>query len=330
MRAVVVREHGPPETLRVEEMSMPVPGRGEVRVEVHAIGVNYPDLLVVGGAYQILPSRPFIPGKEAAGVVAAVGEGVTAWKPGDRVAVQLEHGAYAEEVIAPQQEVYALPHAMSFADAAAMGLVFQTAHFALLDRAQYRMGESVLVTGAGGGVGLAAVQLAKALGATVLAGARRDEHKTLARASGADHVIDLAAPNLREALREQVRAATGGQGVDIVLEMVGGDVFDAALRALAWRGRLVVVGFAGGRIPELRANYLLVKNITVAGLQWSDYRERDAAWVRRVQQELFQLYETGKIRPHVMRHFPLEEAASALDLVRRGGVASKVVLTTSR
>jgi NADPH2:quinone reductase len=330
MRAIVVREHGPPETLHLTELPTPLPGRGELRVEIHAIGVNYPDLLVVGGAYQRLPPLPFIPGKEAAGIVSALGDGATRYRIGDRVAVQVEHGAYAEEVIAAEDCAYPIPHAMSFADAASMGLVFHTAHVALLDRGQYRPGESVLITGAGGGVGLAAVQLAKALGATVLAGARRDEHKTLARAAGADHVIDLAAPDLRTSLRDQVRAAIGGEGVDIGLDMVGGDVFDAALRALAWRGRLVVVGFAAGRIPEIRANYLLVKNIAVAGLQWSDYRERDPAGVRRVQGELIALYEAGRIRPHVMGSFPLEQAATALDLVRRGAVGGKLVLTTGR
>jgi NADPH2:quinone reductase len=330
MRAILVREHGPASAMRVEEVPDLRPATGEVLVQVAAIGVNYPDLLVIGGTYQNLPARPFAPGKEAAGIVAAVGEGVTRFRPGDRVSVQVEYGAYAEQVVAPEAWTYRLPDALSFEEAAAMGLVCQTAHFGLVDRGQLRAGERVLVTGAGGGVGLAAVQVAKALGATVLAGVRNAPHEAAARAAGADAVIDLAAPNLREVLRDQVRAATEGHGVDVVLDMVGGDVFDASLRALAWRGRLVVIGFAAGRIPEVRANYLLVKNIAVSGLQWSDYRERDPGWVRRVQDELFGFYTAGKLRAQVMRAFAMADFAAALDLVKAGKVSGKVVLTTGR
>jgi NADPH2:quinone reductase len=330
MRALLVREHGPASAMRVEEVPDLRPGPGEVVVDVHAIGVNYPDLLVIGGTYQNLPPRPFSPGKEAAGVVAAVGEGVTRIRPGTRVSVQVEHGAYAEQVRAPADWTYPLPDGMGFADAAALGLVAQTAHFALVDRGQLRTGETVLVTGAGGGVGLAAVQVAKALGARVLAGVRNEPHAQAVREAGADHVIDLAAPDLRESLRAQVFAATGGKAADVIVDQVGGDVFDAALRAIAWRGRLVVVGFAAGRIPEVRAGLLLVKNIAVAGLQWSDYRERDPDWVRRVQDELFRFHEEGKLRPRIMKSFPLEQAAEALELVKAGKVTGKVVLTTSR
>ncbi len=328
MRAVWVREHGAPETARIEQVPAPEIGDDQVLIEVKAIGVNYPDFLVIGGTYQSLPPRPFSPGKDAAGIVRAVGRNASHCKPGDRVAVHLEYGAYAEQVAAKDAVCHVIPDAMSFEEAAAMGLVYQTAHFALVERGLYRRGETVLVNGAAGGVGLAAVQIAKGLGAKVLAGVNNAEHAALARENGADHVIDLARPDLRESLREQVRAVTGGRGADVILDPLGGAVFEASVRALAWRGRMVVIGFAAGGIPELKVNYLLVKNITVSGLQWSDYRERTPEWVRGVQTELFVLYTGGAIRPRIMRSFPLERFAEALDLVRRGNVQGKVVLTT--
>jgi NADPH2:quinone reductase len=327
MRAVVVREFGP-SGIAVEEWPTPEPGPGQLRIDVRAIDVNYPDLLVIGGKYQNLPDRPFIPGKAAAGVVSAVCDGVQHCRLGDRVLVQVEHGAYAEQILADDEDSHVLPDSMSFVDAAAMALVYQTAHFALIDRGQFQPGETVLVTGAGGGVGLAAIQLVKALGGTALAGTRSPAKADAIRAAGADAIIDLGAANLRDALRAQVHEATGGCGADVVLDPLGGDVFDAALRTLAWRGRIVVIGFATGRIPEIRANYLLVKNISASGLQWSDYREREPAWVRRVQTELFALYEAGQLRPGVMRTFPIGQFASALDLLASGEVRGKLVLTT--
>jgi NADPH:quinone reductase len=330
MRAIVVSEFGPPQAMTIEERPTPEPGPDQVRVDVHAIGVNYPDLLVIGGKYQNLPPRPFVPGKDASGVVGAVGENVRHCRVGDRVLVQLEHGAYAEQVLAEDQNTYVIPKGMSFLEAAAMGLVYQTAHFALVERGRFESGETVLVNGAGGGVGLAAIQLVKALDGTALAGTRSPGKADAIRAAGADAIIDLGADNLRNALREQVHAATGGRGADVVLDPLGGDVFDASIRALAWRGRIVVIGFAAGRIPEIRANYLLVKNLSASGLQWSDYRNRDPAWVRRVQLELFGIYEAGKLRPKVMRTFPMEEFAAALDLVAKGEVVGKLVLTTDR
>lgn len=330
MRAVWVREHGAPETARVEEVPSPQISDDQVLIEVKAIGVNYPDLLVIGGTYQILPPRPFSPGKDAAGIVRAVGRNASHCKPGDRVAVQLEYGAYAEQVAAKDAVCHVIPGGMPFEEAAAMGLVYQTAHFALIERGLYQRGETVLVNGAAGGVGLAAVQIAKGLGATVLAGVNSEAHAAIARENGADHVIDLARPDLRDSLRAQVHAVTGGRGADVVLDPLGGAVFEASLRALAWRGRMVVIGFAAGAMPELKANYLLVKNITVSGLQWSDYRERRPEWVRRVQMELFDLYASGAIRPRIMRSFPLERFVEALALIKGGNVQGKVVLTTAR
>jgi NADPH2:quinone reductase len=314
----------------VEDIPDPVPGEGEVVLETHAIGVNYPDVLVIEGKYQTLPPRPFSPGKEMAGVVRAVGAGVTNCKPGDRAMALIEYGAYAEQVRAPEHQVFVLPERIPFSDAAALGLAYQTAHFALLDRGQYRPGETVLVTGATGGVGLAAIQVAKALGATVLAAVSGPHRAELARANGADQVIDLSLPDLRESLRSQIHAATGKRGVDVVIELLGGDVFDAAIRALTWRGRMVVVGFASGRIPEIKANYLLVKNIAVSGLQVSDYRDRDTAWMRRVQAELFDLYLAGKIKPHIAATYPLSRFAEALARFGRRDVVGKLILVPDR
>jgi len=326
MRAVVVREHGPIAAQRVETLPEPAPGPGEVLIDARAIGVNYPDMLVIEGRYQLLPPRPFTPGKELAGVVSAVGAGVTRIRVGDRVMAQREYGCYADRVLAPEATCYRMPAALGFEEGAALGLAYQTSHFALVERGGYRRGETVLVTGASGGVGLAGVELAKALGATVIAGVTSREKGELCRRHGADHVVDLSAPDLRNSLREQVYVAVGRRGVDIVLENVGGEVFDGALRALGWSGRLVVVGFASMRLPEAKANYLLVKNISVVGLQWSDYREREPVWVQRVQAELYALWADGKLRPYVSERYPLERFADALERFSQRGVLGKIVL----
>lgn len=326
MQALVVEEHGPIENLKLAQRPDPVPGPGEVVVDVYATSINFPDLLVINGTYQRLPARPFSPGKDLAGVVSAIGEGVATCKPGDRVTAQIEYGAYAEKCLVPQQNCQVMPPAMSFADGAAMGLVYLTAHFALVERGMYRRGETVLVNGAAGGVGLAAVQIAKALGATVLGSVNSRERAQIARDGGADHIIRTDVADLRNAFRNQVFEAVGERGVDLIIDPVGGDVFDAALRAIAWCGRLVVVGFAEGRIPEVKAGYVLVKNIGLIGLQFSDYRDREPEKVCRVQEELFQLYEQGKVKPHVMRAYPLSEYRQALRAVRDGAVLGKVVL----
>lgn len=326
MQALVVEEHGPIESLKLMERPDPAPGPGEVLVDVYAASINFPDLLVINGTYQVLPPRPFSPGKDFSGVVAAVGPGVTACKPGNRVSAQIEFGAYAQKCVVREQNCHVMPDSMSYAEAAAMGLVYLTAHFALVERGQYKPGEVVMITGAAGGVGLAAVQVAKALGATVIATVSTDAKEALARANGADHIVRTDVPDLRESMRRQVFDAVGKRGVDIIVDSVGGDVFDASLRAIAWSGRLIVVGFAGGRIPEVKAGYLLVKNISVIGLQWSNYRDREPEKVRKVQQELFRWYEAGKIRPYVMAAYPLREYQRALRSVQDRAVQGKVVL----
>lgn len=327
MKALIVQEHGALEKLSLGDFPDPSPGKGEVLVDVHAASVNFPDLLVIGGTYQNLPPRPFVPGKDLAGVVAAVGEGVTRVKVGDRVLAQIEHGAFAERAVVREVLCFVMPAKMSFADGAAMGLVYLTAHNAIVERAAMKAGETVLVTGAAGGVGLACVQLAKALGATVVAAVSSEEKARLVRDNGADHVVRTDVPDLRESFRNQVFEAVGKRGIDLVLENVGGDVFDASLRVMAWCGRLVIIGFAGGRIPDVKAGYLLVKNISLIGLQSSDYRERTPEVVRKAYERLFALYEQGKLQPRVMARYPMQDYLAALQTVKDRKVLGKVVIT---
>jgi len=326
VQALIVKTHGPLENLILEEVPTPQPGPGEVLIDVYAASVNFPDLLVIAGTYQILPARPFSPGKDLAGIVSAVGAGVTCCKPGDRVAAQHEYGAYAQACVVPEQNCYPLPPEISFIDAAAMGIAYPTAHFALVERAQYQAGETVLINGAAGGVGIATIQVAKALGATVVASVSSAAKAALAKDNGADHVIRTDVPNLRDDFRDQVIKAVGKRGVDIIVDPVGGAVFDASLRVIAWSGRLIVVGFAEGRIPEIKAGHLLVKNISLIGLQYSAYRDRQAHKVQAVQAQLFDWHRAGKIKPHVMAAYPLAQYQEALRVVRDREVVGKVVI----
>lgn len=327
MRAVLVRNFGTPDDLTLEEVVSPNPGPDDIRIDVRATAVNFVDLLVTGGTYQFLPARPFTPGKLPAGVVSKVGANVTRLKPGDRVLTLAEHGGYAEQAIAPADHAYCLPDAMSFTDAAAMALGFDTAWFALRERARLQPGEVVLVLGANGSVGLAAIQLAKAFGARVLAGVSSMNKADAVLTAGADEVIDLSAANLHDGLRDQVRAVTGGHGADVVIDSLGDRFFAPALRALAWSGRLVVVGFAAGEIPTVKANYLLVKNIEVSGLQVSDYRKRMPARMRECFEEVFQLFGKGVVQPPPTSVRPLAEFATALKQVRDRTAKQRIVLT---
>ena len=327
MKAVVVREFAPFDQISIGELPDPAPGKGEVVIDIKVAEVNYPDILVIAGQYQVKPPRPFSPGKAAAGIISAVGEGVSGLSVGDRVSVQVEYGAYAQKLRAPAVNVFRMPDGVEFATAAALGLAYQTAHFALVERGRIKQGEHVLVLGASGGIGVASVQLAKALGAgTVIAGTRGPANVEFARQCGADLVIDLATIDLRDGLRDAVRAATGGHGADIVIDPVGGPATAGALRAMAWCGRMIIVGFTAGDIPTFQANYLLVKNISVIGLQWSDYRDRTPDWVRRVQEEIFALHVAGKLNPVISRRFPLANFKDALSLLRDGKAQGKVVL----
>jgi len=326
MRAAVVKEFGPILSHKLDWLPDPMPAAGEVSVTIKATAVNYVDSLVVTGKYQFLPERPFAPGKMPAGVVDALSAGVRDLAVGDRVLALAEQGGYAERIVVAARACFKLPPAMSFIDAAAMALVYDTAWFALRERARIGADESVLVLGSTGGVGLAAIELAKAWGAKVLAGVANPAKRALAIDAGADAIVDLSQENLRDALREQVFHHNDGNGVDVVLDPVGGDAFDAALRALAWRGRLVVIGFAAGRIPSVKANYLLLKNIEVSGLQISDYRKRTPELMAQCVQDIFALYQAGKLKPAPTVTRPLEDFAQALQDVADRRVVGRVVL----
>jgi NADPH:quinone reductase len=327
MRAVVVREFGTPESLTIEETAGPQPGPDEILIDVHAVGVNFVDLLVIGGTYQFLPPRPFTPGKLPAGNIIAIGANVTGFAVGDRVLTTAEQGGYAEQATALAVHSYHIPKAMPFTDAAAMALAFDTAWFALRERARLVAGETVLVLGATGSVGLAAVQLAKVFGAKVIAGVSSMEKAAVVRDAGADEVVDLSVENLRDGLREQIQSVTGGRGADVVIDSLGDRFFAAALRAMAWSGRLVVVGFAAGDIPMLKVNYLLLKNIEVSGLQVSDYRKRMPSRMRECFNEIFTLYEKGLLRPPVTSVRPLEGFAEALGQIRDRKAKERIVLS---
>jgi NADPH2:quinone reductase len=327
MRAVIVHQFGAPESLAIEDIASPQPGADEILIDVHAVGVNFVDLLVIGGTYQFLPPRPFTPGKLPAGTVTKVGANVTEFSVGDRVLTTAEQGGFAEQATALAAHSHRIPDAMSFTAAAAMALAFDTAWFAFRERARLRAGETVLVLGATGSVGLAAIQLAKAFGARVLAGVSSMSKAEIVRAVGADEVIDLSVENLRDGLREQVHAVTGGQGADVVIDSLGDRFFAAALRALAWSGRLVVVGFAAGEIPTLKMNYLLVKNIEVSGLQVSDYRKRMPERMRECFDEIFRLFEKGLLKSPVTSVRPLEGFAEALSQIRDRKAKERIVLS---
>jgi NADPH2:quinone reductase len=329
VKAVIVEAFGPVENAQVRTVDDPLPGKGEVCIAVKAAETNFPDILVIEGRYQVKPPLPFSPGKAAAGVVESVGEGVSRFSPGDRVAVEVEYGAYAEKMIAPAASCFLIPDGIGFEDAAALSLTYQTSHFALVERCQLKEGETVLVLGASGGIGFAAVQLARALGAgTVIAGTRGVAGIAALESAGADHFIDLSMDNLRDGLRDRVREITAGHGVDVVIDPVGGEANAAALRAMAWRARMVIIGFASATIPTIKANYLLVKNISVSGLQWSDYRDRTPDWVANVQAQLFDLFLQGKVKPFISQQLALAEFGQALAALREGKARGKIILTT--
>jgi NADPH2:quinone reductase len=330
MRAVVVRDFGGIENASLADMAKPAPRAGEVLLEVHAVSVNFVDLVMMGGSYQFKPPLPFIPGKLPVGVVADVGDGVNRFKPGDHALLLAEQGGFAEFAVMPETQCVKLPPSLSFTEAAAMALIYDTAYFALKDRGRIAPGETVLILGATGGVGLAAIQLAKAFGAKALAAVASKDKEDIVRAAGADAIIDLSVPDLHESLRHQVFELTDKKGADIIVDMLGGDIFDAAVRALAWCGRLVVIGFASGRIPSLKMNYVLVKNIEVSGMQISDYRKRRPADMQAAFADIYAMHAAGKLKPLPTKLFPIERFADAMREIRDRTLRGRVVLTTGK
>jgi NADPH2:quinone reductase len=323
MKAIQCVEWGGPEKLRLAELPLPEPSAGEVRIRVGAAGVNFPDALIIQKKYQVQPPLPFVPGTEVAGTVDAVGAGVSRLKPGDRVVAFVGIGGFAEYVCAAQAQVAPLPPNVDVAIAAGFTLTYATSQHALVDRGRLMAGETLLVLGAGGGVGLAAVELGKLAGARVIAAASSSEKLEAARQSGADATIDYSATDLREA----VKAATDGRGVDVVYDPVGGAYAAAALRSLAWRGRLLIVGFAAGEIPQIPANLLLLKEISAVGVYWGEFAKRDPAGNRALLTQLFGWLAEGRLRPRAPASYPLEQTAAALqDLLDRRAVGKLVIL----
>jgi NADPH2:quinone reductase len=326
MKAVVIEKFGSPATATVRDLSLPEPGEGQMLIDVAYAPVNFVDSLVLTGKYQFLPNLPFTPGKGPVGTVLALGPSVTEFAVGDRVLTMAEYGGYAEQALVPTQQSYRLPDALSFQDAASMSLAYDTAWVTIVERGRLKAGETVLVLGATGAVGNAALQLAKARGAKTIAAVSNINKAAAVRAAGADAVVDLSQPDLRESLRQQVYAETDGLGVDLVVDTVGGYVFDAALRCIAWRGRLVVVGFAAGRIPTVKANYLMLKNIEVSGMQISDYRKHMPDLVREGFAEIFKLAVDGQLHPLPVTFYSLEDFAQALEDVVNRKVSGRALL----
>jgi len=324
MKAVLCKAYGPPESLVVEDVPPPAAGAGEVVVSVKAASVNFPDVLIIQNKYQVKPPLPFSPGSEAAGVVKAVGDGVAAVKPGDRVMAFTTFGAFAEEVKTEARRLLPLPDGMDFTTAAAFGLTYATSDHALRDRGQLAAGETLLVLGAAGGVGLAAIEIGKAVGARVIACASTNDKLAVCRAHGADETINYATDDLRE----RVKALTSARGADVVYDPVGGAYTEPALRSIAWRGRLLVVGFAAGDIPKIPLNLTLLKGCAIVGVYWGEFARREPQRFAESMQQLGRWYAGGKLKPHVSATFPLERAADALTLMANRQVTGKVVLTT--
>jgi NADPH2:quinone reductase len=322
MRALVCSAFGPLEGLQLRELPDPAPGRGEVLIDVRAAGVNFPDLLIVQGLYQFKPEPPFAPGAEVAGVVGAVGEGVERFRPGDRVMATMLWGGLAQKALAKESQTIAIGEDLDDAAAAALGVTYSTSHHALKDRARLRAGETLLVLGAAGGVGLAAVEIGAAMGATVIAAASSEEKLATARAHGAHHGIDYA----REDLRARLKELTGARGVDVVYDPVGGALSEPALRAIAWEGRYLVVGFAAGEIPKLPLNLVLLKGCAVVGVFWGAFAQRAPERHLANLGELLRWSAEGQIRPHDDAVYDLEHAREALQRLARREVKGKLVI----
>lgn len=310
--------------LQVDEVPPPACGPGQVRIGVKAAGVNFPDILMVEGKYQVRPPVPFIPGLEVAGVVLECGAGVTHVKPGDKAFSFLRMaGGYASEVVVPGDCAVPFPDAMDFVTAAAFPVAYGTSHFALEHRGQLKAGETLLVLGATGGVGLTAIECGKLMGARVIAAASSPEKLAIAKQYGADDVIDYRAENLRD----RVKDLTGGKGVDVVFDPVGGDAFDQCVRCIGWEGRILVIGFASGKVGAPPANLILVKNFSVIGVVWGEHSHRFPRSERERFKRLLGHWSDGKLKPKVWKTFPLAEANKAFDAIRNRQVAGKMVLT---
>ena len=321
---MVCRQHGPPESLGFEDLPSPVAGPGEVVVSVKAASVNFPDVLIIQNKYQVKPPLPFSPGSELAGIVKSVGQGVTGFVPGDRVLAVIGYGAFAEEARVDASRLVPIPHGMDFPAAAAFMLTYGTSDHALSDRGQLAAGETLLILGAAGGVGIAAIEIGKALGARVIACASTEEKLAVCREHGADDTINYATGDLRE----QIKQLTAGKGVDVVYDAVGGAYTEPALRSMVWRGRLLVVGFAAGDIPKIPLNLTLLKGCSIVGVFWGDFTRREPGRFAARVKQLDAWFQDGKLKPHVSETLPLAQAPEALARMAARQVKGKLVLTT--
>ncbi len=326
MKAIICKTFGPPSSLVFEDIQALVPKSDEVLIDVKACGVNFPDTLIIQGKYQFKPSLPFTPGSDVAGIVKAVGDGVKNYKVGDSVFGVVTHGGFAEEVIISKKSCFPIPPGISFEVAASFLLAYGTSYHALKDRANIQVGESLLVLGASGGVGLAAIELGKMLGARVIAAASNDEKLALCKKYGADEVINYNTEDLKIRAKE----LTEGKGVDVIYDPVGGPYTEAALRAIAWKGRFLVVGFAAGDIPKIPLNLPLLKGCDILGVFWGDFMlKKEPALGMQNSMELLQFIMQDKIKPHIYKTYPLAEAANALEDMMNRKVMGKAVVVNS-
>lgn len=328
MKAMMSHEPGGPETLKLTEVETPEPGPGQLRIAVKAAGVNFPDTLIIRDLYQFRPPRPFAPGGEVSGIVEAVGGGVAGFKTGDRVLSGGINGGFTTHFIADAVRTHKIPDAMPFDEAAAFMLTYGTSHYALKDRGKIKAGDRLFILGAAGGVGAAAIELGKAFGAKVVAGVSSEEKAAFCRELGADEALVYPREldrDAQKALSNEIKKLCGGDGADIVYDAVGGDYAEPAVRALAWEGRFLVVGFPAG-IPKIPLNLTLLKSCEIVGVFWGAFTMRDPAKNAEYVAELFKFYEDGKIRPRVTASFPLEQAAKALALLQDRKATGKVVL----
>ncbi len=322
MKAMLCTQFGPPELLEYRDVPSPVAGDGEVVVSLRAASVNFPDVLIIANKYQFKPPLPFSPGSELAGIVKEVGAGVTSVRPGDRVMAFTIHGAFAEEVTLDAHRVLRVPDSMDYPTAAALLLTYGTMDHGLRDRGGVATGETVLVLGASGGIGIASIEIAKALGARVIACASSDDKLAACREHGADAVINYATDDLRARIKE----LTDGRGADVIVDPVGGPFTEPALRSIAWRGRLLVVGFAAGEIPKIPLNLTLLKGCAIVGVFWGDFLRREPEAFAASVERLGQWHAEGKIRPHISGTFPLARAAEAITLMAERKVIGKLVI----
>ena len=326
MQAIQCVHLGPPDELQLNTLPDPTPGPGEVVIEVYAAPLNFPDVLMIQGKYQMRPELPFTPGAEVAGLVTAVGEGIMHLKAGDRVASFVQLGGFAQQVKAPASATFPLPDGVEFAEGAALPLAYGTSAHALIDRAELKEGQTLLVLGAAGGVGLAAVQIGKALGARVIAAASTDEKLELCRSNEADELINYSTQDLRSAIKE----LTGGKGPDVIYDPVGGKLAEPAFRSIAWGGKYLVVGFAEGDIPALPLNLPLLKGASVIGVFWGEFARRDPKKNLASLRQLLTWMGEGKVRPHISARYALADVPQALEDMAGRKVTGKAVVEPQR